>query len=113
MVADLTIKDVTKSVTFDLEYLGTNPGMQPGVTSSAFEAKTEIDRRDFNVNFNAVIGEWRPGRQQQDRHRVDHRSVKAELTRRRFHHVTPPGASPPAVCVTTMYRWRNNKGKRP
>ena len=31
MVADLTIKDVTKSVTFDLEYLGTNPGMQPGV----------------------------------------------------------------------------------
>src|ERR1700677_1725164 len=55
MVADLTIKDVTKSVTFDLEYLGTNPSMQPGVTIVGFEAKAEIDRRDFNVNFNAVI----------------------------------------------------------
>ncbi|MGC2485949.1 MAG: YceI family protein [Acidimicrobiales bacterium] len=55
MVADLTIKDVTKSVTFDLEYLGTSPGMQPGVTAIAFEAKTDIDRRDFNVNFNATL----------------------------------------------------------
>ncbi len=55
LVADLTIKDVTKSVTFDLEYLGTSPGMQPGVTTVAFEAKTEIDRRDFNVNFNAAL----------------------------------------------------------
>jgi polyisoprenoid-binding protein YceI len=55
MVADLTIKDVTKSVTFDLEYLGTNPGMQPGVTAASFEAKAEIDRRDFNVSFNATL----------------------------------------------------------
>src|SRR3984957_16304749 len=55
MVADLTIKDVTKAVTFDLEYLGTNPSMMPGVTIVGFEAKTEIDRRDFNVNFNAVV----------------------------------------------------------
>jgi polyisoprenoid-binding protein YceI len=29
--------------------------MQPGVTAAAFEAKTEIDRRDFNVNFNAAL----------------------------------------------------------
>ncbi len=55
MLADLTIKDVTKSVSFDLEYLGTNPGMAPGVNIVGFEAKTEIDRRDFNVNFNAVL----------------------------------------------------------
>jgi polyisoprenoid-binding protein YceI len=55
LVADLTIKDVTKSVTFDLEYLGTSPGMQPGVTAVAFEAKAEIDRRDFNVSFNAAL----------------------------------------------------------
>jgi polyisoprenoid-binding protein YceI len=55
LVADLTIKDVTKSVTFDLEYLGTNPGMAPGVTVVGFEATAEIDRRDFNVNFNAVL----------------------------------------------------------
>src|SRR6202167_6827091 len=55
MLADLTIKDVTKSVAFDLEYLGTNPSMQPGVTIIGFEAKADIDRRDFNVNFNAVV----------------------------------------------------------
>ena len=29
--------------------------MQPGVTIVGFEAKAEIDRRDFNVNFNAVV----------------------------------------------------------
>jgi polyisoprenoid-binding protein YceI len=55
LVADLTIKDVTKPVTFGLEYLGTNPGMAPGVNVVGFEATTEIDRRDFNVNFNAVL----------------------------------------------------------
>ena len=55
MVADLTVKDVTKPVTFDLEYLGTNPSMQAGVTIVGFEAKAEIDRRDFNVNFNAAL----------------------------------------------------------
>jgi polyisoprenoid-binding protein YceI len=55
MLADLTIKDVTKSVSFDLEYLGTNPSMQPGVTIVGFEAKADIDRRDFNVNFNAAL----------------------------------------------------------
>jgi polyisoprenoid-binding protein YceI len=55
MLADLTIKDVTKSIAFDLEYLGSNPSMQPGVTIAGFEAKADIDRRDFNVNFNAVV----------------------------------------------------------
>ncbi len=55
MVADLTIKGVTKPVTFDLEYLGTNPSMQPGVTIAGFEAKADIDRRDFGINFNAVV----------------------------------------------------------
>jgi polyisoprenoid-binding protein YceI len=55
MLADITIKDVTKSIAFDLEYLGSNPSMQPGVTIAGFEAKADIDRRDFNVNFNAVV----------------------------------------------------------
>jgi len=32
VVADLTIKGITKSVTFDLEYLGTGPSMTPGVS---------------------------------------------------------------------------------
>lgn len=55
MVADLTIRGVTKSVTFDLEFLGEGPSMEPGVTVVGFEAKTEIDRRDFNVNFEGTL----------------------------------------------------------
>jgi polyisoprenoid-binding protein YceI len=55
MTGDLTIRGVTKSVDFDLEFLGTGPSAQPGVTMAGFEAKTEIDRRDFNVNFEATL----------------------------------------------------------
>ena len=55
LVGDLSINGVTKSVTWDLEYLGTGPGMAPGVTVAGFEANTEIDRRDFNVNFEGTL----------------------------------------------------------
>jgi polyisoprenoid-binding protein YceI len=55
MVADLTIKGVTKSVVFDLEFLGAGPSFVPGVTVAGFEARTEIDRRDFGVNFDGAI----------------------------------------------------------
>ena len=51
LVGDLTIRDVTKSVTFDVEFTGEGGSFQPGQTVIGFEAKTEIDRRDFNVNF--------------------------------------------------------------
>jgi polyisoprenoid-binding protein YceI len=43
---------VTKSVDFDLEFLGEGPSMQEGKTVVAFSATTTIDRRDFGVNFN-------------------------------------------------------------
>jgi len=55
LVGDLSINGVTKTVTWDLEYLGTGPGMAPGVTVAGFEASTEIDRRDFNVNFEGTL----------------------------------------------------------
>lgn len=55
VVADLTIKGVTRPVTFDLEYLGTGPGVAPGVSVAGFEARAEIDRRDFGVNFEGVL----------------------------------------------------------
>src|ERR1035437_71868 len=44
LVGDLTVRDVTKSLTFDFEYLGSSPSMLPGVTVVGFEATTEIDR---------------------------------------------------------------------
>lgn len=54
LTADLTIRGVTKSVVFDLEYLGTHPGLAPDSVVAGFEARAEINRRDFNVNFEAV-----------------------------------------------------------
>ena len=55
MVADLTVRDVTKSVVFDLEYLGSGPGMAPGVTVAEFEAHGDIDRRDFGITFEGTL----------------------------------------------------------
>ena len=55
MVADLTLKGVTKSVTFDLEFLGAGPSMAPGVQAAGFEARGEIDRRDFGVSFEGSL----------------------------------------------------------
>lgn len=55
VVTDLTVHGVTKSVTFDVEYLGSGPSMAPGVTVVGFEARAEIDRRDFGINFEGVL----------------------------------------------------------
>ena len=55
VVADLTIKGITKSVTFDLEYLGTGPSMTPGVSVTGFEARAEFDRRDFGITFGSTL----------------------------------------------------------
>ncbi len=55
LVGDLTIRGVTKSVTFDLEFNGEGVSMVPGGRVIGFEATTEIDRRDFNVNFEGTL----------------------------------------------------------
>ena len=55
LVGDLTIRGITKSVTFDLEFNGEGVSMVPGGTVVGFEAKAEIDRRDFNVNFEGTL----------------------------------------------------------
>ena len=55
LVGDLTIRGITKQVTWDLEYLGTGPGMAPGDTVAGFEASLEIDRRDYNVSFEGTL----------------------------------------------------------
>jgi polyisoprenoid-binding protein YceI len=52
MTGDLTIRGVTKSVDFDLEFLGEGASMQEGKSVVAFSARAEIDRRDFGVSFN-------------------------------------------------------------
>jgi polyisoprenoid-binding protein YceI len=55
LVGDLTIRGITKSVVFDLEFLGSGPGMGENVTVAGFEAKAEIDRREFGVTFEGTL----------------------------------------------------------
>ncbi|AHN20662.1 YceI family protein [Lysinibacillus sphaericus] len=54
LTGDLTIKDVTKSVTFDTEFngKGTNPW---GQEVYGFEAETTINREDFGLTWNAAL----------------------------------------------------------
>ena len=54
LVADLTIKGVTRSVEFELEFDGvaTDPW---GNTKAAFSAETEINRKDFGLEWNVVL----------------------------------------------------------
>ena len=53
--AELTVHGVTRPVAFDLEYLGTGPGMAPDSEVAAFEASAEIDRRDFDVRWSGSL----------------------------------------------------------
>jgi polyisoprenoid-binding protein YceI len=51
---DLTLRDVTKPVTFRLELNGFGPDPYGG-TRAGFSATTEINRNDWNVSFNGPI----------------------------------------------------------
>lgn len=51
---DLTIRGVTKPVTFKLEVSGFGPDAYGG-TRAGFSAATEINRHDFGVSFNGPI----------------------------------------------------------
>ncbi len=54
MVADLTIKNVTKPVTFDVEYAGA--AKDPwGNSKAAFSASAEIERGDFGLTWNKPL----------------------------------------------------------
>ncbi|MFA1642303.1 YceI family protein [Chryseomicrobium imtechense] len=54
VTGDLTIKDVTKPVSFDVEYegKGTNPWGQEVV---AFSASSKINRKDFGLTWNQTL----------------------------------------------------------
>ena len=58
---DLTIKDVTKPVTLNVELLGVGPGMMPGSQVSGWEATTKINKAEFNVKdppmLDAALGD--------------------------------------------------------
>jgi polyisoprenoid-binding protein YceI len=54
MNADLTIRGVTKPVTFELEFSGVG-GDPWGGTRAGFTATTTINRKDFGVEWNAPL----------------------------------------------------------
>jgi polyisoprenoid-binding protein YceI len=54
LTGDLTIKSVTKPVELKLEANGFGPDAYGG-TRAGFSATTEINRKDFGVNFNATM----------------------------------------------------------
>jgi polyisoprenoid-binding protein YceI len=51
---ELTIKDVTKAVAFELEVSGFGPDAYGG-TRCGFSATTQINRHDYHVDFNGPI----------------------------------------------------------
>jgi polyisoprenoid-binding protein YceI len=51
VTGDLTIKGVTKPVTLDVEFLGTETDPWGG-TRAGFEGTTEISRKEWGVDFN-------------------------------------------------------------
>ena len=62
IIGDLTIRDVTREVALDTEFVGT--GKNPwGATVAAFSAETKINRKDYGLNWNAALeaGGWLVG----------------------------------------------------
>lgn len=54
VTGDMTIKDVTKKVTFEAEYEGT--GKNPwGVDVAAFEVEGKISRKEFGLTWNQAL----------------------------------------------------------
>ncbi len=51
---NLTIKDVTKPVTFKVNFGGVNVDMY-GVTRAGFSISTEIDRKEFGLQWNTIL----------------------------------------------------------
>lgn len=54
ITGDLTIKDVTKKVSLDVEFSGTNKDPW-GNQKAGFSINGKINRTDFNLNWNAAL----------------------------------------------------------
>jgi polyisoprenoid-binding protein YceI len=54
LTGDLSIRGITKEVSFDVDYAGVAVGID-GKTRTAFAAGLEIDRDDYNVSWNMAI----------------------------------------------------------
>ncbi len=55
VTGNLTIKDVTKPVTFDVEYLGEMENSPFGDTRAGFTGSTTINREDWGLTWNQAL----------------------------------------------------------
>ena len=64
VTADLTIRDVTRPVVFDVEYVGSTTNFQ-GTRHAAFTAKAKLSREDWGLNWNMALetGGWLVGKE--------------------------------------------------
>ena len=64
VTADVTIKDVTVPVDFDVEFLGFYSGMD-GARRAGFSAKAVVNRKDWGLDWNVALeaGGWLVGDQ--------------------------------------------------
>ena len=87
LIGDLTIRDVMKEVSLDVEYNGSAKSPW-GTTSAGFSAKTTIKRKDWGLNWNVALetGGWLVGDD-------IHVNIELEI-------VKQPEAAPEAAAVT-------------
>jgi polyisoprenoid-binding protein YceI len=64
VTADVTVKDVTRSVDFDVEFLGFYSGID-GSRRAGFHARAKINRKDWGLDWNVALetGGWLVGDQ--------------------------------------------------
>jgi polyisoprenoid-binding protein YceI len=64
VTADVTIRDVTRPVTFEVEHIGETTNFQ-GSRHIAFNAKATINREDWGLNWNMALetGGWLVGKE--------------------------------------------------
>jgi polyisoprenoid-binding protein YceI len=64
VTADVTVKDVTRSVDFAVEFLGFYSGMD-GSRQAGFHARAKINRKDWGLDWNVALetGGWLVGDQ--------------------------------------------------
>jgi polyisoprenoid-binding protein YceI len=59
VTGDLTIRDVTREVTFAVKFLGQGPDHMKG-TRAGFHAETTLNRRDFGIAFAGQLPNGKP-----------------------------------------------------
>ncbi len=64
VTADVTIREITRSVDFEVEFLGFYPAMD-GARRAGFSAKAKVNRMDWDLNWNVALeaGGWLVGEQ--------------------------------------------------